>query len=116
MNYLNHKEFADLLCMAQSTFCDKVAKGAIPRHCKMTKCERGEKGKLWSEMKVECFMDRLIFQATELRSKGYFENHKSALGFGCSTIVKILKSKEAPKNGNLHNFGLTLNTLANIGK
>ena len=115
MNYLDHKEFASLLGMAQSTFCDKVKIGAIPRHCKMMVARRGAKGKLWSDMKVDNFMFRLIEKLKELKSDGYFQDHNNALGFARENILRILKTQEAEKN-EVSNFELFMQTSSKLNK
>ena len=116
MKYLNHKEFARLLCLSQSAFCDKVSKGAAPRHCKMMPSSRGAKGKLWSEMKVTCFMYRLIEQAEKLKNEGYFQKHNSAMGFARVTLRRILKLKETPATNKISNFELFMQTSSKLNK
>ncbi len=115
MQYLDHKEFASLLGMAQSTFCDKIKTGAIPGHCKMTKATRGAKGRLWSEMKVSNYMFRLIEKLKELKSDGYFQGHNNALGFARENILRILKTQETEKN-EVSNFELFMQTSSQLSR
>ena len=104
-----------MLGMAQSTFCDKVSSGAIPIHCKMTKVSRGAKGRLWSEMKVNNYMFRLITKLKELRDKGYFNNNNNALGFARENILRMLKKQETEKN-EVSNFELFMQTSSKLNK
>ena len=115
MQYLNHQEFASLLDMAQSTFCDKVKIGVVPRHCKMMTASRGAKGKLWSAMKVENYMFRLIEKLKKLKSEGYFQDHNNALGFARPNALRILKKQETEVN-ELNNFELFMQISSKLNK
>ncbi len=114
MEYLDHKEFAGLLGIAQSTFNDKIAKKAIPVHCKTVQNRFGIKGKLWSESKVQKFMDWLIPAAQRLQDIGHFEKNSSALGFSRATLRAVLRIKETPATNKASNYDLFIQTSAQL--
>jgi len=115
MNYYNHAEFAKLLCITHSTFCDKIVKGYVPTHCKKVKSKCGIDGRVWEEPKVQEFMKKLIEDCEELDGEGYFIKNKSAFGFARQNIRAMLRVKKTTISREFDGYQLTINTLANIG-
>ena len=81
----------------------------------MTKATRGAKGRLWSVMKVDNYMFRLIEKLKQLKSGGYFQHHNNALGFARENILRILKTQETEKN-EVSNFELFMQTSSKLNK